>query len=208
VIGVVKDIKHLTLRDPFAPMAFFPVTQQHQAPEYINLLVRTSIPSAERSVGDTIARVEPSAVLFTLSLESQMQDHVLRERLMATLSGAFATAALLLALMGLYGVVAYGVTQRRHEIGIRMALGARRAEILTVVLGQSLALVALGVAAGACVMAIAAPGLRGLLFGLGPLDAVSYISAALMFLVVAAVAAYIPARRATRADPLVALRCE
>jgi putative ABC transport system permease protein len=208
VVGVVKDIKHLSLRDPFTPAAFFPITQQRRPPEYVNLLVRTSIPSATRAVLDAIERIEPSSVVFTLSLESQMQDQVVRERLMATLSGVFATAAALLALVGLYGVVAYGVTQRRHEIGIRMALGARRSEVLAVVLRQSVALVALGVLLGAGVAAAAAPSLGALLYGLDPLDPAPYVTVAAVFLLVAAAAAYIPARRATHVDPLVALRCE
>jgi putative ABC transport system permease protein len=208
VVGVVKDIKHFSMRDLPTPAAFFPVTQQRQPPEYVNLLVRTKIPSAVLSVADAIGRLQPSSVILTLSLESQIQDQVLRERLMATLSGAFAIAAALLALIGLYGVVAYGVTQRNHEIGIRMALGARRSEVLAVVLRQSLTLVAIGVSIGAVVAAVAAPSLRGLLFDLSPFDAASYLSVVAVFLVVATAAAYIPARRATRVDPLVALRCE
>ena len=208
IVGVVRNIKHLGLREPAAPTAFFPVSQESRPPEYVNLLVRTSGPAAIRSITDAIARLEPSSVILAMSMQSLLDDQVVRERLLAVLAGAFAAVAALLALVGLYGAVAYGVTQRTHEIGVRMALGARRSEVLALVVGQSAMLAAVGVALGAGAAAIATPAFAGLLFGLGPLDPASYVAVSAAFLAVAAAAAYMPARRATRVDPIVALRCD
>ena len=120
----------------------------------------------------------------------------------------FGALALLLAALGVYGVTAYGVARRRHEIGIRMALGARRAEVLALVLRQSVAVTTLGLALGIAGAAAVTRYLDSMLFGLTPLDPVTFLGVSLLFAVVATVASYIPARRATRADPLATLRCE
>jgi ABC-type antimicrobial peptide transport system permease subunit len=124
------------------------------------------------------------------------------------LSGFFGVVAALLAMLGLYGVVAYGVTQRTHEIGIRTALGAQRSEVLALVLRQSTWLTGIGVALGLGAAAVATRYLEAMLFGLGPLDPTTFIAVSVAFAMVAALAAYVPARRATSVDPLIALRCE
>ena len=208
VVGMVEDAKHLGLRDPFEPMAFFPIAQQARPPEYLNLLVRLSTPGAARTVAEVIGRIEPKAVLLTLPLQSQISDQTVRERLVAILSSAFAAAAALLALLGLYGAVAYGVTQRVHEIGIRMALGARGSEIIGTFLRQSMWLSGGGVAVGLIAATAAAPYLESLLFGLNPRDPTLFVGVAIAFPLVAIAAAYVPARRATKVDPTTALRCD
>jgi ABC-type antimicrobial peptide transport system permease subunit len=124
------------------------------------------------------------------------------------LSAFFGTVAVLLAMLGLYGVVAYGVAQRTREIGIRTALGAQRSDVLTLVLRQSALLTALGVALGLGAAAGAARYLEGMLFGLTPLDPNTFAAVSIAFPIVAVFAAYLPARRATKVDPLIALRCE
>ncbi len=208
VIGMVADARHLGLRDPFEPMAFFPVAQHSRPPGYVNLLVKLATPGAARAVAETVARVEPTAVLFTVPLRWQIDEQTVRERLLAVLSSTFAAVAALLALLGLYGAVAYGVAQRAQEIGIRMALGARGTDIVTTFLRQSLWLSGVGVAVGVIAAAVAAPYLESLLYGLNPRDPAVFVVVAIAFPVVALVAAYVPARRATRIDPVTVLRGE
>jgi putative ABC transport system permease protein len=210
IVGLVPNTKYTGLRDPFEPIAFFPVSQDPQPLEYVNLIVRAAAPSIAltRSLSEAIRRTELDAALFVVPFSVQISDALVRERLLAMLSGFFAGIATMLALLGLYGVVAYGVTQRTREIGIRTALGAQPAEVLRLVLGQSLCLTVVGVALGLGGAAAATRYLEGMLFGLTPTDAGTFIGVTVAFPLVAAWAAYLPARRASRMDPLIALRCE
>ena len=127
---------------------------------------------------------------------------------MATLAGVFGVLALTLAAIGLYGVLAYTVVRRTNEIGIRMALGARRTEVIGLVLRQTCALCAIGIAVGLASAAAVTRALAGMLFGLTPLDPATFIAAPCLFAAIAMLASYIPARRAAKVDPLVALRYE
>jgi ABC-type antimicrobial peptide transport system permease subunit len=137
-----------------------------------------------------------------------VQESLLRERLMATLSGFFGLLALLLASIGLYGLLSYGVASRTNEIGIRLALGARTRDVLTMILREAFLLVLIGVAVGLPVVFLVTRFASALLFGLSPTDPVSLIVAAALLLVVAFLAGYLPARKATKIDPLDALRYE
>jgi len=141
-------------------------------------------------------------------LEDHVQASVRQERLVAILSGFFGALALVIAALGLYGVTSYTVNRRVTEIGIRRALGAQRTHVLGLVLGQSLTLTALGIGLGLAGAAAMTRALRGLLFGLTPLDTGTFIGVAVLFAIVATLAALLPAHRATRVDPLVALRNE
>ena len=136
----MPNTKYTGLRDPFEPIAFFPVAQDPQPLEYVNLMVRAAAPSIAltRSLSEAIRRTELDAAVLVVPFSVQISDALVRERLLAMLSGTFAGIATMLALLGLYGVVAYGVTQRTREIGIRTALGAQPAEVLRLVLGQSM----------------------------------------------------------------------
>jgi ABC-type antimicrobial peptide transport system permease subunit len=127
---------------------------------------------------------------------------------MATLAGGFGVLALVLAAIGLCGLLAYAVARRTSEIGIRVALGARRTAVMGLVLRETLALTGIGIAIGVAAAAAVTRALAGMLFGLTPLDPVTFIAASLMFAAVALLASYVPARRATQVDPLVALRRE
>jgi ABC-type antimicrobial peptide transport system permease subunit len=140
--------------------------------------------------------------------ETMVQGSMLRERLMATLSGFFGVLALVLAIIGLYGILSYAVASRTNEIGIRIALGARTREVVSLIFREALLLVAIGIVAGIPAVFVVARFAQTLLFDLSPTDPVSLILAGFLLLVVGVVAAYLPARRATRIDPLVALRYE
>ena len=142
------------------------------------------------------------------SQSAAVERTLLRERLLALLSGFFAVVGLVLAAVGLYGVLSYSVTQRTREIGIRVALGARPGAVLGLVMSQSALLSLGGIAIGLAGAMWTTQYLQGLLFGLTPLDPATFAGAALLFLAVATVASYVPARRATTVDPSVALRAE
>jgi len=137
-----------------------------------------------------------------------VEESLLRERLMAKLSGSFGVLALVLASIGLYGLLSYGVTSRSKEIGIRMALGAGTRNVLSLILHEAVLLVLIGVAVGVPVVLYVSRFAKTLLFDLSPTDPVSLVIAGLVLMSVALVAGYLPARRATKVDPLVALRDE
>jgi putative ABC transport system permease protein len=159
-------------------------------------------------VGPAVRAVEPDVSFSFVLLEDHVQASVRQERLVAILSGFFGALALVIAALGLYGVTSYTVNRRVTEIGIRRALGAQRAHVLGLVLGQSLTLTALGIGVGLAGAAAMTRTLRDLLFGLTPLDSETFIGVAVLFAIVATLAAVLPAHRATRVDPLVALRNE
>jgi ABC-type antimicrobial peptide transport system permease subunit len=147
--------------------------------------------------------------VFNVNTMTRMLDNATAQpRLTAWLVGLFAILALLLAAIGVYGVLAYLVAQRTQEIGVRMALGATATSVVTLVLGYALRLTAAGVVIGTVAAAILGPSLATLLFGIGPHDAITFASVAAGLVGIALIAGYLPARRATRVDPLVALRTE
>jgi putative ABC transport system permease protein len=160
-------------------------------------------------VREVVSTVTEEGALFNVEpMTALVANSVGRPRLYAVLLGAFALSGLTLALIGIYGVMAYTVTQRTREIGIRMSLGAAQGDVLGLVLRQSLVLTAIGVALGLLGAAFASRYVETLLFGVKPLDVTTFAAVAVMFVLVAGLAAYVPARRATRVDPLIALRCE
>jgi putative ABC transport system permease protein len=161
------------------------------------------------AIREAVRAVDPqSPVSFEQSFEEVIHESFARPREMAWLVGAFAGLALILSAVGLYGVMAYLAAARTREIGIRMALGAQRAEVMGLVLRQSVVLTALGIALGLGSAAAATRYLEGMLFGLTPLDPTTFIAVALLFAFVATLASCVPTRRATKVDPLIALRYE
>jgi len=153
--------------------------------------------------------LEPTAGLYNVaSMEDLVANHLSRPRMYSLLFGLFAGFGLVLASTGLHGVLAYTVAQRTHEIGIRMALGARHRSVLTLVVGQSLVLTAGGILLGLAGAATLARAIERLLFGFNALDPATYAAVTAVFVVVALGATVLPARRATEVDPLVALRHE
>jgi len=142
------------------------------------------------------------------SFSAQLEESVLRERLMAALSGGFGLLAGLLAMLGLYGVIAYMVARRRNEIGVRIALGADRARVIRLVLGEAILLVSVGLTVGMAIALWAARAAAALLFGLAPRDPVSLFAAMALLTAIALIASYGPAHRAARIEPMAALREE
>jgi ABC-type antimicrobial peptide transport system permease subunit len=186
------------------------MSQNSHAGEFTQLVLRSnSDPSAILSgAKHAINEINPAIVVTSAVFRSQVENSLLRERLMAMLSGFFGVLALLLACIGLYGMMSYSVAGRTNEIGIRMALGAKPRDVLWLILRETLVLVVAGVTAGLLAALFVTSLGSSLLFGLSPADPVSICVAVLVMLAVAAVAGYIPARRATRVDPMVALRYE
>jgi predicted permease len=210
IVGVVKDTKYSNLRETFTPIAYLPMTQETQASPFAAFLLRSRAPlgGLTASISRAVTELDPEIAIQFRAFETQIRESMLRERLMATLSGAFGVLAAVLATVGLYGVMAYAVSRRTNEIGVRMALGAARRDIVAMVLREAGAMVMGGVVIGALLSLAAAQAAKSLLFGLTPNDPAALAGAALGLSAVAAAASYWPAARAARVEPVVALREE
>jgi putative ABC transport system permease protein len=210
VVGLVKNTKYYELREDFKPIAFFPDSQDKEPGQYANIVVRADIPLAAliAAVKRGIAEMSPDIDIDFRPFKTQILDGLLRERLMATLSGFFGALAAILAVIGLYGVISYMVARRTNEIGIRMALGANGGGIVRLILREAMLLLGIGLVAGAALALAAARTASSMLFGLKPYDPATLAFAIGTLAVVAIAASYIPARRAAGVDPMVALREE
>ena len=210
IVGVVENAKYGNLRTD-SRMIYLAFTQAQGAIGRTFFEVRTAgaptalVPIIRAAVHD----VDPNLALADVKTQTQIiTEHLGNERMMAQLSGFFGGLALALAAIGLYGLMAFSVTRRTHEIGIRMALGAQQRQVLYLVLRQSFVLVVVGVVAGLLAGIGATRLIASQLYGLKPTDPLTLGVAALLMFAVAALAAYLPARRATKVDPMVALRYE
>jgi predicted permease len=210
IVGVVNDSKYETLREETPPTAFFTVTQAFNKVGANGFELRTSVPptSIQTAVQQAVAGVNKEVSLEFRTLEQQVDDDVVQERLLAELSGFFGGLALLLAMIGLYGVLSYLVTQRQTEFGIRMALGAQPTSILRLVMTDTFAVLAGGLIVGVGLSLATVTLLQKMLFGLSPRDATTMLMAVGVLTAVGVIAGFLPARRATRVDPMVALRYE
>jgi predicted permease len=211
IIGVVKDVKYASLRAGARAMFYRPFQQAATSRGQMTLAIRTAgdftgVAAAVRRETQAMDAQMPRFEIETLA--TQITASLTEERLMATLSTGFGLLALLLSCLGLYGILSYAVAQRTKEIGIRMALGAAHGDVLWLVLRDALRLVLCGIALGLPAALAASRLLTSQLFGISPADPLTMGLATLLLLVVAAIAGYLPARRATCADPLVALRYE
>jgi putative ABC transport system permease protein len=210
VVGVVRDSKYEWVGEVTQPTLFFPAQQTPVFIERQSWEVRTAVPPSAllSAVQAAVARVNKGIPLEFNTLAEQVNDSMVKERLLALLSGFFGALALLLAMIGLYGTLSYLVAQRQREFGIRMALGAEGGAILRLVMRSVISVLALGVAAGLAISLATTRVLQSMLFGLGPRDTVTIVAAVVMLSLVALAAGYLPARRATKVDPMVALRYE
>jgi putative ABC transport system permease protein len=208
VVGLVADARNVTLNEPPRPTMYFPA-EQFLWPT-MTIVVRGADGMAVAPlIRQKIAALDPQLAVFNVrTMEAMLDTNTAQPRLTAWLVGLFAMLALLLAAIGVYGVLAYLVAQRTQEIGVRMALGARPGAVLQLVLGHALKLTLLGVAVGIVAAAFLGPVIQSQLFGVGPRDATTLGLVATGLTAIAVLASYIPARRATKVDPLVALRAE
>jgi putative ABC transport system permease protein len=210
VVGLAGNMKYTDLRDEFAPTAFFPNDQQEKPGQYDQVLIRSVLPltTLTSAVKRTVADVSPDISIGFQAFRTQIRDGLVRERLMATLSGFFGLLAALLATIGLYGVISYMVARRRNEIGIRIALGADRGTVIAMVLREAVMLVGIGTVVGIGISLAVAATADSLVFGLRPRDPQTLLIAAGALALVALAASYLPARRAAGLDPMIALREE
>ncbi len=209
IVGIVKDTKYTDLREPFGPIGYFPASQQRPDPfPQVVLRSKAGPETITAEVTHAVAAVSPLISIQYLTMTETVQQSLLRERLMATLSGFFGALAALLATIGLYGVMSYMVARRRSEIGIRMALGADRRNVVRMILREAGTLVGVGLVIGVAASLAAAQTAKALLFGLTPNDPVTLVTAAGGLAAVAMLAGYLPARRASRLEPTIALREE
>jgi predicted permease len=210
IVGVVKDSKYSGLRDAVFPESFGPATQFPRGQSGAYLFIRSSLPPAQMIsvLRPDLALFDPDSHVEFRVFQNEIQKALVRERMMALLSGSFGALAALLTMIGLYGVISYIVAMRRNEIGIRMALGASRQRVVGSILRQTLRMLAVGVGAGILLSLLATRGAASLLFGLQPSDPSSIIAATALLVAVAVLAGYVPARRAARIEPCKALRYE
>jgi predicted permease len=209
VVGVAKDATYRDLGERPAPWFFLPILQWYRSDA--TLVVRTAgDPLALAAPVQELARgLDPNLALFNVrTLEAHIGAADVRQRVAGQVLGLFGLIGLVIACVGVYGLVAFSVAQRTREIGVRVAMGARPADVLRLVLGQGARLVSIGAGIGLAFAFVLALALRSLLFGVAPWDPVTYIAVTVFLLVVALAASFVPARRATRVDPVVALRCE
>jgi len=218
VVGVVSDTKQSSLSTPAPPMLFVPIAQ---VPDALNLRLKQFVATnfVIRTIGDPMqlaasARQEVQRLDAALPvrnvrpMEEVLSRSIAQERFNVSLLGLFATIGLILAAIGIYGVMSYAVTQRTHEFGLRIALGAQMKDILRLVIGNGMTLALIGVVIGLSGAFALTRLMTSLLFGVTPIDAPTFVTVSILLLAVALVACYIPARRAMKVNPLIALRYE
>jgi predicted permease len=209
IVGVVSDSRYRDIRGGVPAQAFAPATQFPTNGPWTTIMVRSEGASAPVIAGiKRRVATHPEVAVEFLGLREEVKSQLVRDKLMAVLSGFFGLLAVVLATVGLYGVIAYLVTSRRNEIGIRMALGAQRAQVVGLVMREAGRLLAIGAVAGTMLALAATRGAASLLFGLQARDPLTFAAAALLLSLTAGAAAFLPARRAARLDPMTALRQE
>ena len=213
IVGVVADAVFGSLRRGMVPTFYVPLAQSAgmRAPDHasVSLSLRAAAGppvSLAPAVASALAAVDSRLAFTFRTVAEDVDGSIARERLLAMLSSGFSVLAILLAALGVYGITSYAAIRRRAEIGMRMALGARRSAIVALVIGRSLTFTLAGIVIGLAVATGVTRYLGGLLYGLSPLDLTSFVAVAVMFVLVAAISAVIPARRATKVDPLLAIR--
>ena len=210
IVGLVRNTKYYELREDFRPIAFVPADQDEDPGPGGTFVMRTQAPLGEfyHAAEEAIADIHPGLGIDFAVLTTQIKESLMRDRLMAVLAGGFGLLAGLLAVLGLYGVIAYMVARRRNEIGVRIALGASRGQVIGLVLKEAVLLLAIGLTVGAALAAWAGQAAASLVYGLKPQDPLTLGAAVALLAMVALFASYGPARRASRLQPMDALRDE
>jgi putative ABC transport system permease protein len=209
IVGLVADIHDDGLDAPVASRIYFPLFQRSSNALTVFYRSSTDPASLNTAVERAIHAVDPTLPVYGQStMEALLADSTVRRKVVLSLMGAFAAVALLLAALGTYGVMSVAASQRVREIGIRMALGAQPRDIERLMVGPAFVLAGAGVAVGLVTAMFLARLMRAVLFAVGPTDALTYVAVSLLLVLVALAACYVPARRATKQDPLIALRTE
>jgi predicted permease len=209
VVGVVRDAKYDSVRDPAPPTMYVPAAQTRFGNAVLEIRTAGAPASSATAVREAVRQVDPNLPTIDVSTQlEQIERRFAQEKVFATAYALFGAVAVVLAAVGLFGLMSYSVARRTNEIGIRMALGARSQDVVRLVLGESLTLVAAGVTIGVAIALAAGQLVAKLLFGLAPTDIYSTAGAVLLMLMVSMAAGYLPARRASRIDPMTALHAE
>jgi predicted permease len=209
VVGVLRDVKYDSVRDAAPPTMYVPYQQTRVGSPVFEVRTAGLPTSAAGAVREAVRQIDPNLPLMDVSTQiEQVEQRFMQEKLFAQAYTLFGALALLLAAIGLFGLMSYNVSRRTNEIGIRMALGAQRRDVLRLVMRESMILVAIGVVAGLAIALGAGHLVTTLLYGLPPTDLISIALATGVMVLVSGVAGYIPARRASRVDPMVALHYE
>ena len=208
IVGIIPDTKYNTLQGQIPPMVFAPDSQHPSQGPGASLMIHSSVPSAVvvAAIREYLRRAHPGMIAEFSVFQAQIRDGLVRERLLAMLAGFFGLLAVLLAIIGLYGMISYGVSQRRPEIGVRIALGASRRNVIGLVMGEAGWLLLIGITIGSAISLVAGRGISTLLFGLQPNDLPTLAAACALLALIAAAASFVPARRASRIDPATMLR--
>jgi putative ABC transport system permease protein len=210
VVGVVKDVRQRELAAEPTPLAYLTYAQAgFFAPRHLVVKTEGDPLALAGTVRKTVWEVDRDQPVSNVStMEGVLSESIARQRFSTLLFGVFAGVALVLAAVGIYGVMSYSMAQRTREIGIRMALGAQRRDVLKLAVGQGLRLVVIGVAVGLAGALALSRVMTSLLYGISAPDPLTLVTISVVLVAVALLASYIPARRATRVDPLIALRYE
>jgi len=208
VIGVAKDAQVAHLGELNGSYLYFPAGPRDTLRTYVLVRHAGDYGAVANAMRDTVQSLDPNVSADVVRLEDYLEIWRTPSRIVAALSGALGVLALLLASIGVYGMVSYGVSQRIREIGIRMTLGAGGRQVMSLVLRQALRPVAIGALVGVIGCAAVSQVLSKVLYGIGSHDPIAFIGVPLFLLGIALIASYIPARRATKVDPVLALRYE
>jgi predicted permease len=209
IVGIVSDVKYNSVRDAVPPTKYVPYPQTVLYQATLELRTTGDPTSVVSAVREAIRQVDPNLPILSVSTQTdQIERRFAQEKVFAQACALFGALAVLVASIGLFGLMSYNVARRTNEIGIRMALGARGRDVTRMVMGESLILVLAGIAIGGSVALAAGRFVSTLLFGVAPTDPATIALAALLMMIVSAFAAFVPARTASRVDPMIALRCE
>jgi ABC-type antimicrobial peptide transport system permease subunit len=209
IVGIAKDVKNRSLNESPQPFFYVPLLQDYRSD--MILVVRTAMNSEQvfHAIQAKVAALDTTIPIFDVkTLEEHIGISLYLQRMAATLLSIFGLLALSLSALGLYGVMAYAVSQRTRELGIRISVGARRSDILKLILGQALMLAAIGMTGGLMAALVVTRFSAHLLYAISPADPVTFTFIAVLLFVVVLAAGYFPARRATKIDPMIALRSE
>jgi predicted permease len=209
IVGVLRDAKYDSVRDAAPPTMYVPLAQNPRGFGVFEVRTAGSTESVVGAIREAVRQVDPTLPMMDVSTQiEQVEKRFAQEKVFAQAYTLFGALALILASVGLFGLMSYNVSRRTNEIGIRMALGAQRDDVLRLVMRESMVLVVIGVAAGLAMAAAASQLVTTLLYGLAPTDPRTMFVAIAVMVLVSAVAGYLPARRASKVDPMVALRYE